>query len=549
MATETGEFSLWKFHNVNFTTPPGPAGGAAMTLHTRKSHFLGTKLRALRKRNGLTLEELSARCIQIDSRNAPSVSYLSMIESGKRVPSSEVLGLLSSLFQRQPGWFLDGHPEADTPELAPRAGGAAGVPLEPAFLFSKELLQAALPELLAQTGTTGRQFAHLLIRSHQEMSRNDFPDLERAAEGVGERRFPLSTEDLLRLCKQHGLNVRWFDRKPVLARDGDRELRSMVRSFFESPRTVYLNRELQADPARLKFDLASHLGHKVLHGGDGLKSAHATGGEMGGSPEGGGIAAAMSAQDVLHAWRDFECSFFAGALLCPKLPFRRFLTRESYRVEAGEKIELTPAVVMRRMTKVSPYPYWHFFDAYPPGYLRAVYRGNGIPLPWGNLARVTDPCPQWAVFRMLNEARAPDRGSQISVLRDGDQSFLYCCHSRRARDMAGNPHVLSVGVDLAPALRSHGVDAAATVASIFEACLHHHGEGRIPAEAAEAIRGAARVLNIAWVEDALAVPARIICPRSTHCPRTEHCDGARATRAREITDVREEIVSKLRRVR
>ncbi len=521
-----------------------------MTLHTRKSHFLGTKLRALRKRNGLTLEELSARCIQMDSRRAPSVSYLSMIEGGKRVPSREVLGLLSRVFQREPRWFLDGNPEIDAPALTQRAGGVAAVPLEPAFLFSKELLQAAIPELLAQTGTTGRQFAHLLIRSHQEMSRNDFPDLERSAEGVGERRFPLDAEDLVRLCRHHGLTVRWFDRKPVLARDKDRELRSMVRSFFESPRTVYLNRELQADPARLKFDLASHLGHKVLHEGDGLKSAHATGGEMGGSPEGGAdVAAGMSAHDVLHAWRDFECSFFAGALLAPKVPFRRFLTRESYRVEAGEKIELTPAVVMRRMTKVSPYPYWHFFDAYPPGYLRAVYRGNGIPLPWGNMAQASDPCPNWAVFRMLNEQRGPDRGSQISVLRDGEQSLLYCCHSRRTRDMAGNPHVLSVGVDLAPALRSHGVDAEPVVRSITEACLHHRGEARIPEAAAHAIRAAARVLNIAWVEEALSSPARIICPRSAHCPRPGHCDGASASRALEITDVRREIVSKAKRGR
>ena len=387
-----------------------------MTLHTRKSHFLGTKLRALRKRNGLTLEELSARCIQLEPRAAPSVSYLSMIESGKRVPSEDVLGLLSSVFQREPGWFLDGNPEIEVAPARARAGGAAGVPLEPAFLFSRELLQAAIPELLTQTGTTGRQFAHLLIRSHQEMSRNDFPDLERAAESVGERRFPLEVDDLMRLCRQHGLTVRWFDRKPVLARDNDRELRSMLRSFFESPRTVYLNRGLQASPARLKFDLASHLGHKLLHGGDGLKSAHATGGEMGGSPE-GAPAAGMSPQDVLHAWRDFECSFFAGALLAPKAPFRRFLARESYRVEAGEKIELTPALVMRRMTKVSPYPYWHFFDAYPPGYLRAVYRGNGIPLPWGNMAQATDPCPQWAVFRMLHEQRGADRGERG---RDGE---------------------------------------------------------------------------------------------------------------------------------
>src|SRR5574339_61139 len=98
-----------------------------MAQHLRKSHFLGTKLRALRKRNGLTLEELSARCIQLDSRAAPSVSYLSMIESGKRVPSEEVLRLLSSVFQREPGWFLDGNPELAAPAVPQRAGAASRI--------------------------------------------------------------------------------------------------------------------------------------------------------------------------------------------------------------------------------------------------------------------------------------------------------------------------------------------------------------------------------------------------------------------------------------
>ena len=66
-------------------------------------------------------------------------------------------------------------------------------------------------------------------------------------------------------------------------------------------------------------------------------SPHATGGEMGGSPEGAAAAAGLNAQDVLHAWRDFECSFFAAALLCPKIPFRRFLVRERYRVDTATK--------------------------------------------------------------------------------------------------------------------------------------------------------------------------------------------------------------------
>lgn len=512
-----------------------------MSALMHKGHFLGAKLRAIRKRNGLTLEELSARCVQHDAEHAPSVSYLSLIESGKRAPSQEVLELLARVFRREPQWFLDEQTDFEPVRPTAPEGGAVRIPLEPGFLFSKNVLQAAIPELLAQTGTSGRQFAHLLIRTHQEMSRNDFPELERAADQVSERRFPLSGDDLLRLTKRHGLEIRWFDRKPVLAQDKDGAVRSMVRSFFEAPNTIYANSALQSDPARLKFDLAAHIGHKVLHGGDGLKSPHATGGEMGGSPEGGAYTTGMDAQDVLHAWRDFECSFFAGALLAPRIPFRRFLARERYRVEAGTRLELTPAVVMRRMTKVSPYPYWHFFDAYPPGYLRAVYRGNGIPLPWGNLAQVSDPCPHWAVFRMIDGQHREVR-SQISVLRDQERSLLYCCHSRRVRDMAGNPHVLSVGVDLTPALDANGIPSEALRQSVFEECLRRKGEALIPKTAKQALNAVAQVLNIGWIEEALGQPARIICPRSTRCPRAARCEGARPSRAREIADVREEIL-------
>jgi hypothetical protein len=137
-----------------------------------------------------------------------------------------------------------------------------------------------------------------------------------------------------------------------------------------------------------------------------------------------------------------------------------------------------------------------------------------------------------------------ESGSQISVLRDGERSLLYCCHSIRVRDMAGNAHVLSVGVDLAPALDANGVDSAATVGAILHECLHRRGEARIPREAAGALGALAKVLNIAWIGDALSSPARIICPRSTLCPRPERCEPAPPSRAREIADVREEILGR-----
>ena len=512
----------------------------------RKSHFLGPKFRSLRKANGLTLQDVSSRCIQLNAEDAPSVSYLSMIETGKRTPSGEVLELLAAVFQKDPRWFLDENTEVTRPRGgAEPVGGAARIPLEPGFLFTKDQLEAAIPELLSQTGTTGRQFAHLLIRSYQEKHRNRFPDLERSAEEIGKRQFPLGVDDLVRLYKQHGLEIHWFDRPPERVRDQDRAVKTFVRSFFEAPGRVYVNEGLRKQPARLKYDLAAHLGHKVLHGGDGQRSAHASGGSIGGFAEGSqAVSGGMDTQDVLFAWRDFECSFFAGALLCPKRPFRRFLMREGYQVAAGEKLDLTPAVVMRRMTSVSPYAYWHYFDAYPPGYLRAVYRGNGIPLPWGNMTMVTDPCPRWAVFWMLHRPHAQKPTSQLSILQDGDRSLFYCCHSLRTRDMAGNPHVLSVGIDLVPALKSQGFDAEAIVAEIADACLANKGEGQIPGDGVAAIESAGRVLNISWVADALESPARIICPRSTACPRTPTCERLPAARrAADITEIRREIVA------
>src|SRR5277367_4130392 len=234
----------------------------------RQGHFLGAKLRNLRKRNGLTLDELSARCVQLDAESAPSVSYLSMVETGKRVPSARMLELLAGIFGKEPRWFLDENAELEAAPDRPSRGGLEAMPLEPAFLFSHELLQNALPELLSQTGTSGRQFAQLLIRVWQETRHNDFPDIERAAEEAGKRQLPISVEELLNVCRRHELQIKWFDGE---ARTAPRPL---VRSRFESPGTVVVNERLRNQEARLKYELAFFIGHKILHNGDGVISPH-----------------------------------------------------------------------------------------------------------------------------------------------------------------------------------------------------------------------------------------------------------------------------------
>jgi len=509
----------------------------------RKAHFLGTKIKRLRKRNHLTLEDLSVRCIQVDRDAGPSVSYLSMIENGKRVPSERLLKIIADIFQKEVSWFYDETLEEEAIEPEPKSGGIVGIPLEPGFLFSNDLLQTAIPELLAQTGTTGRQFAHLLIRAHQEAHQNRFPDLERAAEDIGRKQFPQNTDNLFKLAKQVGLKIEWFDESPFTEKgDKANSLKTLVRSFYEAPNVVFLNRKLEGLPQRIKYDLANHIAHRVLHDGDGARAPRVAGGQVEGQRQ-ESESASMDAKDILYAWRDFECSYFAGALLCPKTPFRQFLTRHSYSIDLGRKVELSTALMMRRMPSVSPYPHWHYFDAYPPGNLRAVYRGNGIPLPWGNMKMVLDPCQHWAVFKMLN-SRSNKPSAQISVLRNGDDARLYCCESIREKDPAGNSHVMCAGVDLSPALRSQGFEADDVIGQIEASCNRGGGVGSIPTEARQKIESVGKILNIGWIVDGAAKDATIICPRSSSCPREKHCLGKAGMRSKpQVEEIRENILS------
>ncbi|OED41125.1 MerR family transcriptional regulator [Chromatiales bacterium (ex Bugula neritina AB1)] len=501
---------------------------AGKTTMLRNAHFLGTKVRNLRKRNKLTMEDLSARCIKVNAEAAPSVSYLSMIERGKRTPSRQMLEVIAQVFQKEVNWFLDDVPEEEaiTPDRG-NHGGISGMALEPGFLFTNDILQIAIPEMLSQTGTSGRQFAHLLIRAHQERNQNHFPDLERAAEEVGKKEMPLSLDTLQSICKQMGLKVRWFDKlkRAQLNRLGVGS-DFLVRSYFEAPDTIHLSKQLKLQPVRHKYDLAVYIAHKVLHNGDGVKSVMLTGRhqieEIREVENHMSQSSAVDAQDIIHAWRDFECSFFAAALLCPKVPFRRLLEQHAYEVNIGKYVDVSTSIVMRRMTAVSPYPHWHYFDAYPPGKLNAVYRGNGIPLPWGNMRMVQDPCQHWAVFRKIDSDMSYS-SAQISLLDVGSESRIYCCESIKVDDLAGNKQVLCAGIDMNPAIAAQGEDPFSLAADLKKACGGRGGSAMIPRSIKRELNSIAKILNIAWLERGIENEARVICPRSGACPRDPKC--------------------------
>ncbi|TVZ40946.1 helix-turn-helix protein [Alteromonadaceae bacterium 2753L.S.0a.02] len=495
----------------------------------RKAHFLGTKIRNLRKRNHLTIEDLSARCVKVDAESAPSVSYLSMIERGKRVPSEAMMEVIATVFEKDIRWFLDEAPEEEalTPVKSSSFGGLNGIPLEPNFLFSNEILQIAIPELLSQTGTTGRQFAHLLIRAHQEHYQNHFPDLERAAENVGKKLLPLNLDDLLDIVKHMGLTLKWFDEPSSEAREEMWKGEDCIAtSYYEPKNIIHVNNVLKQWPMRFKYDLAVHLGHCVLHDKDAYKNVLVAGhGQSTTLMEEDTFShqsSSVNSQDILHAWRDFECSFFAGALLCPKVPFRQMLDRHSYEVSVSKMVDVSESVAMRRMTAVSPYPHWHYFDAYSPGKLKAVYRGNGIPLPWGNMRRIADPCQHWSVFRMIN-VPVSGTASQISILNVNEQPRIYCCESKYVEDLAGQNHVLCAGIDLNPAIEAQGKNATELAEALKVTCVKHGGSAKIPASIKKDLASVARILNIAWVSRGIEGEARLICPRGTECPRRPSC--------------------------
>lgn len=113
------------------------------------------------------------------------------------------------------------------------------------MIFFKSRYQKCSPKQVSR----GRQFAHLLIRAHQENHQNHFPDLERAAEEVGLKRLNLSVEDLVDIAKNMGLDIRWVDRAPQDVID---ELgvsaKQLITSFMEPPGTIYLNKRMRDYP-------------------------------------------------------------------------------------------------------------------------------------------------------------------------------------------------------------------------------------------------------------------------------------------------------------
>ena len=470
----------------------------------RNIHFLGSKIRAERKSLNLTLEDLSIRCIQINPDIAPSISYLSLIETGTRTPSIELLKMLSEIFQKKINWFLDNSKDVKNSRNESLKYSFEKIEFEPNFLFSKNLIRSAMPSLLSQAGMSGRQLAHILIRAYQEKNYNQFPDIERTADEIGKKKLPMRDTDVLSIAKKVGLKIKWFSKPSFVTKnDYGLKINSVLRSFYGEKNIVYMNDLLQ-NSNRLKYDLALYIGHKILHGGDGLISSHASGGELGGSPSlTQNNSNSINQKDILYAWRDFECSFFAGSLLCPKTSLKRYLSANAYDILSYKKLEITPSILMRRMTVVSPYKYWHYFDAYAPGYLRALYRADGIKMPWSNIKIKNNPFKQWNVYKMLGQKGILKPLPLISILKGKNKTYLNSSISMRMKDASGTPHVLCLGLNLENALKKQMNNYDDFISDLERSSGSINRKQPIKKVHAKEIVKLSRILNIKWIAEAL----------------------------------------------
>lgn len=69
--------------------------------------YLGTRLKELRRKKGLSLRELGEKINM-------NYSHLSRLENGQKIPSLETVELLADYFEVKPSYFLD---EVDSEEL------------------------------------------------------------------------------------------------------------------------------------------------------------------------------------------------------------------------------------------------------------------------------------------------------------------------------------------------------------------------------------------------------------------------------------------------
>lgn len=394
----------------------------------------GGKLRALRRREGLTQKELAAR-LEI------SPSYLNLIENDRRPLTAKLLVRLSqtldvdlSAFSEQedaalvsdlmevfsdPALEDDAISNVDVRELAQSAPAAARAVLS---LYrhldaARAQNQALATRLLGDAApvATRATVPSEEVSDFLQEQRNHFAALEQAAEDLWHK-ADLDSDRLFETLKAHLADQLGVE--TVISRGPDQPLRQ----FDKKSHTLRLSEQLA--PRSRHFQMAHQvalLEHKTLL--DELAQSSTVI-----SPESRALGKVALA------------NYFAGAVLMPYEAFQKAAEDLRYDIELlGHRFRVSFEQVCHRLTNLSRpgqegVPF-HFIRVDVAGNISKRFSGSGI-----RFARFSGACPRWNVFSAF---ATPGRFRiQVSEMEDGQRFF---CVARTVSNEARGyhaPHVV-----------------------------------------------------------------------------------------------------------
>lgn len=393
------------------------------------SGILGAKVKALRRREGLTQAQLAERL-------GISASYLNLIENHRRPLTAALLIRLAEVFEldlRSLGASDDArlasdlmeafgdplfehHPltNADVRELAMTAPNLARavLTLYRAYRESKESVQTLTSRLsdgddlsMVDRSRLPSEEVSDLIQRRQ----NYFPELEEAAEALW-RDAKLSQDDLYQGLVRH-LESRHGVRVEVVRARRDRKV---VRRFDPETRVLTLSELLP--PRSRNFQLAHQIG--LITQRETIERQIRD--------------ESLSTADSQALARVALANYFAGAVLMPYRPFLDAARAERYDIELlGHRFRTSFEQVCHRLTSMrnpsnEGVPF-HMMRIDVAGNISKRFSASGI-----RFARFSGACPRWnvhAAFMTPGLIRI-----QLSRMPEGT---VYFCLSRTVRKDSG----------------------------------------------------------------------------------------------------------------
>ena len=403
---------------------------------------LGTKVRALRRKEQLTQTQLAAR-LEI------SPSYLNLIEHNQRPLPAHLLVKLAQTFRVDLATFADdSHSRVaadlqevfadplleehavttnDVRELAESPAAARAIlSLFHAYKSSVQSMRDLASQLYDGRSFQGLDPAHLPSEEASDVIQenlNYFPELEAAAEEIA-RRARLDRTDfyrsiLVHLRARHGVDV-------VLTpvhRD-----RGLIRRYDPETRTLHLSEVLP--PWSRQFQVAHQLG--LLEAAGVIETILERSQKNLNTPE------------SVKLCRIALANYFAGALLMPYDDFFRIAEDVRYDIELLQHhYTASWEQVCHRLTTLrkpgSVGVSFHFVRVDIAGNISKRFSGTGI-----RFARFSGSCPRWDVHAAF---LTPGRiRTQFSQMPDGTAYFCVARTIRKSYGFASGDALMAVGI-------------------------------------------------------------------------------------------------------